>query len=141
LLTYKLSADALASPNFSGGRLTVDNVTVRPNDFFALSINGSSAPFTIATGCSIGKLCTLENHHTIAGDPSAVRVIDFFEARYRLQPGLYERGHKLEIKEKPRKLALHRLPSIKRADRIEESVYWLLSVAIVVYLLLGMIGR
>ena len=73
--------------------------------------------------------------------PPSAGVIDFFEARDRLKPGLEEAGQQLEIKLKSRKLALHRLPSIRRADRLEESVYWMLSAVMVVYLLLGIIGR
>jgi hypothetical protein len=73
--------------------------------------------------------------------PPSACVIDFFEARDRLKPGLEEHGQQLEIKGKSQKLALHRLPTIKRADRLEESVYWVLSAVTVVYLLLGIIGR
>jgi hypothetical protein len=73
--------------------------------------------------------------------PPSVRVIDFFEARDRLKPGLDEPGQPLGTKGKSQKLALHRLPSIKRADRLEESVYWVLSAAMLVYLLLEIISR
>jgi hypothetical protein len=75
-----------------------------------------------------------------ACSPSAC-VIDFFEARDRLKPGLDERGQPLGIKGKSQKRALHRLPSIKRADRLEESVYWVLSAAMLVYLLFEIISR
>jgi hypothetical protein len=64
--------------------------------------------------------------------PPSACVIDFFEARDGLNPGSDERGQQLEIKGKSQKLALHRLPSIKRADRLEESVYWVLSAVMVV---------
>jgi hypothetical protein len=73
--------------------------------------------------------------------PPSACVIDFFEARDRLKPGLDERGQQLEIKGKLQKLPLQRLPSVKRADHLEESVYWVLSAVMVVYLLLGIIGR
>jgi hypothetical protein len=72
--------------------------------------------------------------------PSAC-VIDFFAARDCLKPALDERGQPLGIKGKSQKLALHRLPSTKRADRLEESVYWVLSAAMLVYLLLEIISR
>jgi hypothetical protein len=73
--------------------------------------------------------------------PSSVCVIDFFEARDRLKPGLDERGQQREIKGEAQKSALARLPSVKRADRLEELVYWALSAVMVAYLLLGIIGR
>jgi hypothetical protein len=73
--------------------------------------------------------------------PPSAGVIDFFEARDRLKPGLEEGGQQLQIKLKSQKLALHRLPSIKRADRLEESVYWVLSAVMVIYFLLWIIGR
>jgi hypothetical protein len=68
-------------------------------------------------------------------------VIDFFEARDRLKPGLDEPGQLLGKKGKSQKLDLHRLPSIKRADRLEESVYWVLSAAMLIYLLIEIISR
>jgi hypothetical protein len=73
--------------------------------------------------------------------PPSGCVIDFFEARDRLAPGLDERGRQLEIKGKSQKLSVDRLPTVQRADRLEESVYWLLSAVVVIYLLLGIIGR
>jgi hypothetical protein len=73
--------------------------------------------------------------------PASACVIDFFEARDRLKPGLEEAGQQSEIRLKSQKLALYRLPSIERADRLEESVYWVLSAVLVAYLLLGIIGR
>ena len=68
-------------------------------------------------------------------------VIDFFEARDRLKPGLDERSQNLGTKGKSQKLALQRIPSIKRADRLEESIYWVLSAVMLVYLLLEIIGQ
>jgi hypothetical protein len=68
--------------------------------------------------------------------PSAC-VIDFFEARDRLQQGLDERGQPPGTKGKPQKLAL--LRSIKRTDLFEESIYWVLSAVVLVYLLLEII--
>ena len=38
-------------------------------------------------------------------------------------------------------VAAYRRPSVKRVDRLEESLYWLLSAATLIYLLLGIIGR
>jgi hypothetical protein len=73
--------------------------------------------------------------------PPSACIIDFFEARDRLKQGLEERGQPLGIEGKSHKLALARLPSIKRADRLEESVYWVFSATLLVYLLLEIIGR
>jgi hypothetical protein len=38
-------------------------------------------------------------------------------------------------------VAAYRRPSVKRVDRLEESLYWLVSAAMLVYLLLGVISR
>jgi hypothetical protein len=76
-----------------------------------------------------------------ATSPPSVCIIDFFEARDRLKPGLDERGQNSRTKEKSQKLAPHRIPSIKRVDRFEESIYWVLSAVMLVYLLLEIIGQ
>jgi hypothetical protein len=68
-------------------------------------------------------------------------VIDFFEARDRLTTGLEESNKSFEINRKAGKVAIHRLPSIERVDRFEESVYWVLSAAMLVYLLFAVIGH
>jgi hypothetical protein len=71
----------------------------------------------------------------------AACVIDFFEARDQLTTGLEKSSQPLAINRKAGKVSIHRLPSIERADRFEESVYWVLSAAMLVYLLLGVVGR
>jgi hypothetical protein len=104
---------------------------------------GSLVPFRIAVGGFIGRAMNIEETTTIleaAGPPSAC-IIDFFEARNRLKPGLDERGHHLGIMGKSQKVVLHRLPSIMRVDRLEESIYWVLSAVMLAYLLLEIIGR
>jgi hypothetical protein len=104
---------------------------------------GSLVPFRITVRCSIGSVMHTEETTKLLEatcSPSAC-VIDFFDARDRLEQGLDERGQPSGTKGKSHKLALHRLPSIKRADRLEESVYWVLSAAILVYLLLEIISR
>jgi hypothetical protein len=70
--------------------------------------------------------------------PSACAV-DFFEAHDRLPPGFEESSIEIEIN-KARKVAAHRLHSAQRVARFEESLYWLLSAATLVYLLLRIIG-
>jgi hypothetical protein len=76
-----------------------------------------------------------------ATSPPSLCVIDFFEARDRLKLGLDERAQNLRTKGKAQKPALHRIPSIKRVDRFEESIYWVLSAVMLVYLLLEIIGQ
>jgi hypothetical protein len=67
-------------------------------------------------------------------------VIDFFAARDWLQTGFAEGGPRIEIHQKPDELAAQRLPSVERVDRLEESLYWLLSAATLIYFLFGIIG-
>ncbi len=68
-------------------------------------------------------------------------VIDFFEARDRLSAEFAETGKCFEMKRKVRKVAARRIPSVERIDRLEESLYWLLSAATLGYLVLAIIGR
>jgi hypothetical protein len=108
-----------------------------------LLLVGPLVPFWIAVGCSIDRAMHTEETTKLSEATCSpfARVIGFFEARDRLKPGLDERGQPLGIKGKSQKLALHRLPSTKRANRLEESVYWVLSAAMLVYLLLEIISR
>ncbi len=75
---------------------------------------------------------------TVIRAPSAC-AIDFFEARNSLTTG-FEEGSKEFEKRKASKVAARRTPSLGRIDRLEESLYWLLSAATLVYLFLGLIG-
>jgi len=68
-------------------------------------------------------------------------VIDFFEARDRLSAEFAETRKGFDIKRKVRKVGVHRILSVGRIDRLEESLYWLLSAATLGYLVLGIIGR
>jgi hypothetical protein len=104
---------------------------------------GSLVPFRITVECSISRAMHTEKITELleATCSSSACVIDFFEARDRLKPGLDEGGQPLRIKENSQELAPHRLPAIKRADRLEESVYWVLSAAVLVCFLLEIIGR
>jgi hypothetical protein len=63
-------------------------------------------------------------------------VIDSFEAPNPLPAGFKECRKKIEIDRKA-----SRPLSSRRVDRFEESLYWLLSAATLIYLLLGIIGR
>jgi hypothetical protein len=68
-------------------------------------------------------------------------VIDFFEARNRLSAGFEASSEEFEIKRKAGNVAARRIPSVGRFDRLEESLYWLLSAATLIYLVLEIIGR
>jgi hypothetical protein len=68
-------------------------------------------------------------------------VSDFLQARDRLPAGLEGTGHDFEMNRIAKEAAAHRLHAVMRMDRLEESVYWLLSAATIVYLLLGIISR
>ena len=68
-------------------------------------------------------------------------VIDFFEARDRLEGEFEESSKEVEIKWKASKTVVRRLPSAHWADRLEELLYSLLSAATLIYLLLCIIGR
>jgi hypothetical protein len=72
--------------------------------------------------------------------PSA-RVIDFFEASYRVPAKLQDCGKEPEINSKASGSSVRRLPSIQRVDRLEDSLYWLSSGATLIYLLLEFIVR
>jgi hypothetical protein len=76
---------------------------------------------------------------TVIRAPSAC-VINFFEARDRLLAGFEVSSQEFEIKPKAGNVAARRIPSIGRIDRLEESLYWLLSAATLVYLIFGIVG-
>jgi hypothetical protein len=72
---------------------------------------------------------------------SSVWVIDFFETGDGLTEGFEDGGKEFEINRRASKVAVDRLPGVKRVGRLEESVYWLFSAAMLGYLLLEIIGR
>jgi hypothetical protein len=72
---------------------------------------------------------------------SSVWVIDFFATRDRLPAGFEENGEEVEINRKANKVAARRPPGVKRTGRLEESLYWLFSAAMLSYLLLEIIGH
>jgi hypothetical protein len=85
--------------------------------------------------------------HLASGLPPAPRlnettcVIDFFEARNRLLAGFEESGKEFDINRQGDTGAAYRRTPLQRVDRLEESLYWLLSAAMLVYFLLEIIGR
>lgn len=76
---------------------------------------------------------------TVSRAPSAC-VIDFLEARDRLSAGFEASREEFEINRKAGNVAARRIPSVGRFDRLEESLYWLLSAATLIYLVLEIIG-
>jgi hypothetical protein len=76
---------------------------------------------------------------TITRAPSLC-VIDFFAARDWLQAGIGESSQRFEIYREADNVAVYRLPEIGQVDRLEEPLYWLLSMATIIYFLLGIIG-
>jgi hypothetical protein len=64
-----------------------------------------------------------------------VYIIDFFETRNQLREELGLRGEEFEIIQKVGQAAAPALPSIGQMDRFEESLYWLVSAATLIYLL------
>ena len=76
---------------------------------------------------------------TVSRAPSAC-VIDFFEARDRLSAGFEASSEEFEIKRKTGNVAARRISLVGRFDRLEESLYWLLSAATLIYLVLEIIG-
>jgi hypothetical protein len=65
----------------------------------------------------------------------------FFEAGERLPYGFEKGGHQLAITRKGGETMFRRLPPVERIDRLEESIYWLLSAVTLTYLLLELIGH
>jgi hypothetical protein len=76
---------------------------------------------------------------TTAIPTASACVIDFLQARDRLSAEFKGIRKKTEMTWKARKVAACRMP-IARVDRLEDSLYWLLSVATVGYLILEIIG-
>jgi hypothetical protein len=67
--------------------------------------------------------------------------IDFFETGDRLAEGFKESGREFDINRRASDVAARRLSGVKRVGRLEESLYWLFSAAVLGYLLLEIIGR
>ncbi|MEY2607099.1 MAG: hypothetical protein QOH31_4939 [Verrucomicrobiota bacterium] len=76
---------------------------------------------------------------TAAIPTTSACIIDFLNARDRLSAEFEGTSKELEITWKARKVAARRMPSV-RVDRLEDSLYWLLSAATVGYLVLEIIG-
>jgi hypothetical protein len=70
----------------------------------------------------------------------SVRPVDLFEGWDRLPGGFEGSRGEFEVNRSDKEAAARRLTAIARMDRFEESAYWLLSAATLVYLLLGIIS-
>ena len=68
------------------------------------------------------------------------RLIDLFEGGDRLPGGFEGSSQEFEVNRSAKEAAARRLTAVARMDRFEESAYWLLSAATLVYLLLGIIS-
>ena len=76
---------------------------------------------------------------TAAIPTTSACIIDFLKARDRLSAEFKGAGKELEMTRNARKVSARRMPSA-RVDRLEDSLYWLLSAATVGYLVLEIIG-
>jgi hypothetical protein len=76
----------------------------------------------------------------VARAPSGCAA-DFLEARAPLPVGFEGTSQEFEMNRIAKEAAAHRLLAVTRMDRLEESIYWLLAAATIVYLLLGIISR
>jgi hypothetical protein len=68
------------------------------------------------------------------------RAFNFFEAGHPIAGRFEETSKQFEIDRRPKVSARRRFLT-RKSDRFEESIYWLLSAAVLIYLLLGIIGR
>jgi hypothetical protein len=84
----------------------------------------------------VGEATTLSK----APGATSANAIGFFEAREWLSAGFKESRKEFEINRKAGRLATRQILSVCRGDRLEESFYWLLSAAIVAYLIVAIIG-
>jgi hypothetical protein len=79
---------------------------------------------------------------TLSNLPGATsaNVIDFFDAREWLSAGLKESREECQTSQKTGRSATRQTLSVWQGDRLEESLYWLLSATTVAYLILAIIG-
>jgi hypothetical protein len=83
------------------------------------------------------------NHRGELNEPpaaSSLCVIDFAAARDRLLPETDESIIQFEIKQELRRVAAQRKSSAELFDPVEDCLYWLISAAALVSLLLGILG-
>jgi hypothetical protein len=76
---------------------------------------------------------------TAATPATSASVVDFLEARDRLSAEFEGSSKDFKLTWRTRKVIAPRMPS-PRVDRLEESLYWLISAATLGYLLLEIVG-
>jgi hypothetical protein len=84
-------------------------------------------------------LCS--NEATTRSNLIAARLLDLFEGDDRLAGEFQGSSQEFEVNRSAKEAAARRLTAVARMDRFEESAYWLLSAATLVYLLLAIISR
>ena len=100
--------------------------------------NTKSTAFESPAGLCVPSLPEIE----LAAPPQLVggtRAFNFFEPGHPIAAALKETSNQFEIDLRPKVSARRRFLT-KKSDRLEESIYWLLSAAVLIYLLLGIIG-
>jgi hypothetical protein len=61
--------------------------------------------------------------------------------KFTPREGFEDGGKEFEINRRASKVGARRSPGVERVSRLEESLYWLFSAAMLSYLLLQIIGR
>jgi hypothetical protein len=100
--------------------------------------NTKSTAFESTAGLCVPSLTDIE----LTTPPQLVggtRACNFFEPGHPIAAGFKETGNQFEIDLRPKASARRRSLTTK-SDRLEESIYWLLSAAVLIYLLLGILG-
>ncbi|MEA3206033.1 MAG: hypothetical protein QOG92_1719 [Verrucomicrobiota bacterium] len=106
-----------------------------PND---IPRDTKSTGFESPAGLGVSSLPDIEltTPSELAG---GTRAFNFFEAGHPIAGRFEQTSRQFEIDRRPRVSARRRFLT-KKSDRLEESIYWLLSAAVLIYLLLGIIG-
>lgn len=91
---------------------------------------------------AVGAAPDLSEAHApkVPHSPSAC-VINFFQTTDRALPESQDGNNESEMDLQANKVIGHRLPAVQRVDHLEDSLYWLVSGATLVYLVLAIIGR
>jgi hypothetical protein len=106
-----------------------------PNDTLR---NTKSIAFESPAGLGVPSLPDIE----LTTPPQSVGgagAFNFFEPGHPIAGRFEETGNQFAIDLRS-KVSTRRRSLTKKSDRLEESIYWLLSAAVLIYLLLGIIG-
>ena len=77
----------------------------------------------------------------VHGEPAAANRILILISLDAFRSDYLQKFNPPNLNRMAKEAAAHRLLAVTRMDRLEESVYWLLSAATIVYLLFGIISR